>query len=283
VIPKKIHYCWLSGEKIPSFLKKCMDTWRQVMPEYEYILWDKERFDIFSVPFVEDAYKTALKTKHWGPAADYIRLYALYSEGGIYLDTDVIVRKSFNDLLKYDFFTAHEWWELSINENKTLALINDNGTPKENILQRMHGVGIQAAILGSIPKHPLLKDLLEWYKYQRLPYINLKKNTSLIAPDIYAFIARKYGYKYKDQFQELNENLVIFPSCFFPNSIGKAVKESYAIHLAESIVTFEKGIHRLYRTLSRNDFIRKIMGKPSYFNKILEEIDNTIAQKNITV
>jgi mannosyltransferase OCH1-like enzyme len=228
MIPKKIHYCWLSGEKIPSFLKKCMDTWRQVMPEYEYVLWDKEKFKISSVPF----YNEAFAAKRWASAADYIRLYALYTEGGIYLDTDVIVRKKFDDLLKYDFFAPHEWWEPSIQENNTLSLINSDGTLRGNILQRMYGVGIQAATFGSVQGHPLLKDLLDWHNSQHFPPPSQITGSPMpTAPDVYAFIARKYGFRYTDIFQELDSNIAFLPSSTFPNSTGKATKDSYAVHL----------------------------------------------------
>lgn len=40
--------------------------------------------------------------------SDYVRVYALYNYGGIYLDTDVEVRKSFNDLLDNDSIWGFE-------------------------------------------------------------------------------------------------------------------------------------------------------------------------------
>jgi mannosyltransferase OCH1-like enzyme len=99
MIPKKIHYCWLSGEKMPEDAISCMKSWQKMMPEYELVLWDTNRFDVNSVPFVAEA----VSVKKWAFAADYIRLYALYTEGGIYLDTDVFVRKSFTNLLDCGF------------------------------------------------------------------------------------------------------------------------------------------------------------------------------------
>lgn len=46
--------------------------------------------------------------KKYAFAADYIRCYALYTEGGIYLDSDVEVLKSFNDLLQLPYFIGEE-------------------------------------------------------------------------------------------------------------------------------------------------------------------------------
>lgn len=95
MIPKIIHYCWLSKDPIPEFLQKCMDSWKKFLPDYEFICWNFERFDKESSLWV----KQAFECKKYAFAADYIRLYALYNYGGIYLDMDVEVVKSFDDFL----------------------------------------------------------------------------------------------------------------------------------------------------------------------------------------
>jgi hypothetical protein len=246
------------------------------MPEYEYILWDRKKAETLPAPF----YHEALAAKGWEYAADYIRLYALYTEGGIYLDTDVIVQKNFDDLLKYDFFATHEWWEPSIQENNTLSLINTDGTLKEDILRRMYGVGILSAILGGVQGHPLLQELLDWYNSQHFPPApQIAGSPMPIAPDIFAFIARKYGFLYTDVFQELDSNIAFLPSFMFPNSTGKATKDSYAIHLCASTIKGAKKTTQLYQKLSRNDFFRRLLGKKPYFNQILSEIDTAIKKQ----
>lgn len=95
MIPKIIHYCWLSGDPIPSELQKCMDSWPKVLPDYELKLWNFDIFDKNSSDWVREAYDA----QKYAFAADYIRLYALYNYGGIYLDMDVEVIKSFNTFL----------------------------------------------------------------------------------------------------------------------------------------------------------------------------------------
>jgi hypothetical protein len=52
---------------MPAETIKCIDSWKEKMPEYEFVLWDKNRFDITSVTFVEEA----CKVKKWAFAADY--------------------------------------------------------------------------------------------------------------------------------------------------------------------------------------------------------------------
>lgn len=104
MIPKIIHFCWLSGNPYPKKIKKCIKSWKKILPEYEIMLWDKERFDVHSVSWVKEAYVN----KKYAFCADYIRFYALYNYGGIYLDSDVEVLKSFDDLLNLPYFIGYE-------------------------------------------------------------------------------------------------------------------------------------------------------------------------------
>ena len=104
MIPKKIHLCWLSGDLYPKKIAKCLDTWKEHLPDYEVVLWDTKRFDLGSSVWVRQAFEK----KKYAFAADYIRFYALYHEGGIYLDSDVEVLRSFDDLLDLPYFIGAE-------------------------------------------------------------------------------------------------------------------------------------------------------------------------------
>lgn len=87
MIPKKIHYVWVGGKEKPKNIRKCMKSWKKHLKDYEIIEWNENNFDINSHPFVKAAYNA----KKWAFVSDYIRAYVIYNEGGIYLDTDVIV------------------------------------------------------------------------------------------------------------------------------------------------------------------------------------------------
>jgi len=104
MIPKIIHYCWLSGDKYPPAIDRCISSWKSKLPDYEFILWDKNRFNINNNIWVRQAFQS----KKYAFAADYIRLYALYHHGGIYLDSDVEVVKSFDELLCLPYFIGFE-------------------------------------------------------------------------------------------------------------------------------------------------------------------------------
>ena len=74
------------------------------MPEWEYKLWNEDNFDVNSVPYTKEAYEA----RKFAFVSDYVRLWALEREGGIYLDTDVEVFKPFDDLLDHKAFAGFE-------------------------------------------------------------------------------------------------------------------------------------------------------------------------------
>ena len=104
MIPKIIHLCWLSGDAYPAKIARCIESWKKFLPDYDIMLWDTNRFDLSKSQWVRDAFEN----KKYAFAADYIRFYALYHYGGVYLDSDVEVLRSFNDLLDLPYFVGAE-------------------------------------------------------------------------------------------------------------------------------------------------------------------------------
>ena len=101
-----------------------MKTWKKVMPDYEIKLWSMETFDVSSAPvYVQEA----VKARKWAFAADYIRMYALYTEGGIYLDSDVKILKRFDDFLHYSFFSSLEYHPSQLEQTGSIHRISPEG------------------------------------------------------------------------------------------------------------------------------------------------------------
>lgn len=115
MIPKIIHLCWLSGDPFPADIMKCLETWNNKLKGYTIWLWGKapsdlsvikdlrlevKEFDLNSTVWTRQAFEA----KKYAFAADYIRLFALYNYGGIYLDADVLVYKPFDELLSLPYF-----------------------------------------------------------------------------------------------------------------------------------------------------------------------------------
>ena len=104
MIPKKIHYCWFGRGEMPELAQKCIASWHNYMPDWEYKLWNEDNFDINQIPYTKEAYEV----KKFAFVSDYVRLWALYNEGGLYLDVDFEIYKSFDDLLRFDAFAGFE-------------------------------------------------------------------------------------------------------------------------------------------------------------------------------
>lgn len=195
-IPKIIHWCWLSGEPVPPFLQECMASWKRRLPEYTIRCWTQEDFDIRSVAWVEEA----VAHGKWAFAADYIRLYALYTHGGIYLDSDVEVLRSFDGLLAYDFFSASEYNPARYKRSD--VPVDSRGIPFDRDAF-VPGYGIQAAIMGAAKGDPFVGECMEYYEkhHFRMPDGSLRTDSTM--PLVMAKIAERHGFRYLDRNQLL--------------------------------------------------------------------------------
>lgn len=218
MIPKIIHYCWLSNDPFPESIQKCMDTWKHFLPDYQIKRWSTENFDINSVKLVKEAYEA----KKYAFAADYIRGYALFHEGGIYLDSDVMIHKDPHQLfLDAEYvsgleFMPEDLWKYSISI--------DEGCRRLANVDKIPGVGLQAAVMASVPEHPLTKDLLEYYKDKDLSYILQNK---ILAPIVQARCAEKFDFRYTNTEQHLDCGIVIYPT----GVIGQNRNEVYGRYM----------------------------------------------------
>ena len=104
MLPKIIHYCWLSSDPIPVQLEEYMKTWKVQLPDYEFMLWNFDRFNIDQSLWVKESFEK----KKYAFASDYIRLYAVYNYGGIYLDKDVELLKPFDTFLHLPSMICYE-------------------------------------------------------------------------------------------------------------------------------------------------------------------------------
>lgn len=249
MIPKIIHYCWLSDEPIPVKIQKYIAGWKKVMPEYKIKKWDKKAFDIHSVKWVEDAYAQ----KKWAFCADYIRAYALYTEGGFYLDSDVIINRKFDKYLTYGFVSSLEYNHTFKAQLK--ASITSDYKRKEGV-NRVLGLGIQAAIIGSEKGHPFLGELLEYYHTHH--FVNeagVLDQTA--APAIYAWLLEKRGLKYQDRKQILEDNICLFDSSVFA-SYPTCTFSSTAIHMMAGSWVDMKPNDTLIKRIKKTLLLRKV-------------------------
>lgn len=235
MIPKIIHYCWFGGQPKTAFIKSCIKTWNKKLPEYQIKEWNETTFDIESNKFVKEAYRH----KKYAFVADYVRLYVLYNEGGIYMDTDVKVFRTFDDFLAYSFFTSIEKHP-SFFEKANQEKIDKNGYPIDNHVL-MEGMGILSAVMGCTKGLPYMKDCLEYYN--GLDF-DLNKNTldSYIIGKHITMNLLKYGFRFCDEKQLLQDNMLILPSNRFVGNTIYMDDTPYALHCCSSSWKDEKSL-----------------------------------------
>jgi len=258
MIPKIIHYCWLSNDPIPEILQRYMKTWKEKLSSYEFILWDFKRFDINISNWV----KQAFEAKKYAFAADFIRLYAVYNFGGIYLDMDIEVLKPFDDLLDHKYMFAYE-------DNKALA--------------------IEAGCFGAEKDSSILKKCLEYY--DKREFIKPDGNYDILPlPQILQEVINKNQidiHFYSSDF---------FTAKCFNTGVVNVTNNTYCIHnfagswLSESEKKNHENKQKIYAFFGDNMFSRniiRIMCMPRkikkngfrntikyYYNKIQKEMEN---------
>lgn len=204
-IPKIIHLCWLSGEEYPKNISRCIESWQQFLPDYEVMLWDKQRFDNeISCIYAKEAFES----RKWAFVADYVRLFALYKFGGIYLDSDVRVYKNFDVFLNNTFFSCIEYFKPT------------------------NYIAIEAAVMGAVPHHPFVGQCLS--VYDSIPFI--KNDGTMDKTTITVRIAKiaedSWGFKYHAIEQSLRDGVKIYSPTTFTNPSGEFSSEkTYALHL----------------------------------------------------
>lgn len=203
MIPKIIHYCWFGRNPLPKLAQKCIKSWKKHCPDYEIIQWNEDNFDISACPlYVRQAYEA----KKWAFVTDYVRLKVVCDHGGIYLDTDVELKKSPDALLSYSAYFGFE----------------DSGHVAT-------GLGF-----GAEKKHPLLKELME--DYAEIPFVREDGSfDTLPCPQRNTAILLKHGLLQNNTRQVLEGGILILPCEYlcplsYQNGLKKRTKNTISIH-----------------------------------------------------
>ena len=210
MIPKIIHYCWFGRGTKNQKIQDYIAGWHKLMPEYQIIEWNEDNFDIHSTLWTEQAYEA----KKWAFVSDYVRLYALYTCGGLYFDTDVEVLRQLDEFLDNKVFTGFESKDSPIT-----------------------------AVMGAESGNPIIGELLAFYRDR--PFVKEAGGFETL-PNTY--IITDYFEKLgviKNGKEQVCHGLHIYPQiCFCPNNITriweKSSPKSYTIHHFEQSWRNEK-------------------------------------------
>lgn len=258
MISKTIHYCWFGKKKKSKLIKDCIRSWKQHCPEFEIIEWNEKNTDL-SLPFVQKAYKS----KKWAFVSDYVRFKVLFEYGGIYLDTDMLVLKPLDDLLRHDVFFGAEEQEI-----------------------------VSCGIIGSKKQNAFIKKC--FLEYEKMSLVDINWMKIVITRIVTNLLQLNYNFKESIEMKTY-DGITIYPSDFFyplPFKNNDAINykkyiksETYAVHLwVGSWITYNefnflrngeyrKGAKTIFKNFSSENLNFK------YVKKIFSSIKQSFTKK----
>lgn len=245
---KYIHYCWFGGQKLPRKARKCIRSWKKYLPEYEIVRWDESNSDLEACPFIKEAYEK----KKWAFVADYVRSKAIYEYGGIYFDTDMMIKKDVKFLLDKPAF-------LGVEDSRY----------------------VNAAVWGALePKSFLAGEVVKFYESQA--HFNSRDLYAITIPVIITRILEKYGFdRNSDEIQVVKGTYIYPREYFYPLSYDHEnnvfTKNTCMVHYADATWTSktEKRDIKLIRIFGRKGagiilkVLRSVKAMLVYYGKVL--------------
>ena len=185
MIPKIIHYVWLGKGEKSQKIKDCIESWKKCMPDCTIKEWNEDNFDIDFCEFTRESYDKG----QYAFTSDVVRLYALYTEGGYYLDTDVFMYKPLYDFENEEGFTGFE----DVNYPAT-------------------------ATMGAEKFNPVIKMMLDAYKIREFKtypiwtdYIKYEETSTCIYSDILAAL----GIDRQTNEAQRIKHFTVYPKSYF--------------------------------------------------------------------
>ena len=222
MIPKKLHYCWFGKNKKPQYIIDCINSWKIL--GYEIFEWNEENYDLNKHEYLRKNYIE----KKWAFVSDYVRLDVLYKNGGIYLDTDVkIKRKIPDDFLKIDFFLGFQF-----------------------------DCALGTHIIGAKKESLILKYILKEYN----SFDTTKITNNIVFTDFFLKNILNFKLNGKNQILKFNnETLKIYSKEYF--SCPMFFKKNYAVHLLDNSWRNKKYIFL-------KNIMKQILGEKIYYNLV---------------
>lgn len=207
MIPKIVHYAWF-GSEVPFSIQKRVDNWKLLMPDWKFILWNEDNFDLSRFSFSQEMYKK----RKLGFVADELRYYVVNKYGGFYFDTDILVKKNLKTFLN-----------------------------KKTVWGYQYDNSLLTAFFGSEPSQDVFDYILDVYKGKELPKMQNFLYDYTSNP-IVTEILKEYYPKFKNNgsFQELEKNSYIYPKDYFAY-LSKNKKANFTEHLLDNSWGKERG------------------------------------------
>lgn len=181
-IPKRIHYIWFGKGEKSDLIKKCQESSRRILSDWEIIEWNEENYDINSCEYMEEAYNQ----KKYAFASDYARFDLLYRYGGVYLDTDVELLKPISDsMLNCAGFTG-------IESNNKIA---------------------PGLVFACEPGNPIVGEIIKMYQSEHFIDPNGQINMRTVV-DRVTEVFYRHGFQ-RNGLEQILEGFHIYPAEYF--------------------------------------------------------------------
>ncbi|MEA5472770.1 glycosyltransferase [Synechococcus sp. CCY9201] len=229
MIPRILHYLWLSDEPRPELMRRCIASWQQVMPDFQIRHWSLADFDQSALPLFA---QQAIALKQWAFASDVLRLWLLGQHGGVYFDADVLAVRSLEPLLGYEAFTAVEFNPLAFAAGNGAAWLDADGNRRAGVRHQgpPPGIGLQAAVLGAVAGHPFLRSCLAYYECRPFLEPDGSWHRDPIAPGIYGLAAEQHGFRWINHMQKLSHGVVVLPAEIIASTKAQYGRNTLAFH-----------------------------------------------------
>lgn len=246
-IPKIIHYCWVGGKPKPQSVLYCIESWKRCCPDYEIREWNESNYDFTKNEYMRQAYEA----KKWGFVPDYARLDIIYEYGGIYLDTDVEMLRSFDELLEQDGFMGFE-----------------NTGDGEYFVNCGHGYG-------AVPHHEVIRTARDLY--DTISFLNADGTPNLLAsPHFTTQALREFGLVQENRDQQLPgmtvyASDVLCPKNFRTGKIKKTPRTVSIHHFTASWVDEKIKEEMAHQQKIRNAFGTTLGSKILYAESVFQK------------
>ena len=274
MIEFNIHYCWFGGSPLPEELQRYVDEWKDLYSDYEFYCWNEDTFDInSSLPFVREAYAN----KKYAFVADYVRMWAIYNYGGIYMDTDIKLLKRFDELMHYRFFTAMEYHEDNVRILNIKNRLTQEGY-KKDVNDIIYDICIESSFFAAQKNHPFIKDCLDYYQDKKFVMPDGSFYDKIILPIIMAIKAEKYGFRYKNEFQKLDEEMFLLPDEYITHP-SKQTSHTIALHMVKNSWKSYTIWQRLYAFLAQNWIVKNVydlLKRQSWIQRYFDHIQKIV-------
>jgi len=247
MIPKIIHYCWYGRGEKSAAIKMCIESWKKFCPDYEIKEWNEDNSPM-NIRWMHDAYKH----RKYAFVADYARFYALYHEGGVYMDTDMLLVKPIDEFLENRMFLGCE-----------------------------DAFNASMGIIGMEKGCDFCKMIMDWYDNTSFDIVKPPIITRFISPQLFQF-----GFTEEDKTQHLTNGLTVYQSNYFypihytqdfelQDVYSYQKPDTYGIHLwnkswTDEFRLFEAGEYQLAFAEVRARLKRTPLLPFSYWKKVIK-------------